>query len=145
VLRGPSPLSEAERELIAANVSGVNDCQYCHGVHGATAANFGVDPALFENFLDDLDGATVDARRRALLAYVRKLTQTPSRITGTYAQAVFGAGCTPEELRDTVPICALFNCYNSLFEGYADLFTRNGARLAKEGCGNAAKNELGGR
>ena len=52
---------------------------------------------------------------------------------------------TFEELRDTVPICALFNCYNSLFEGYADLFTRNGARLAKEGCGNAARNELGGR
>jgi uncharacterized peroxidase-related enzyme len=147
VLRGPSPLSEAERELIAAYVSGVNDCQYCHGVHSATAANFGVDPALFENLLADLECATVDDRLRALLAYARKLTQTPSRMTDADAQSVFDAGCTPEELRDTVTICALFNFYNRLIEGHgikgtADLFTRNGARLAKEGYGNAAKNAL---
>lgn len=37
LLRGPSPFSEAERELIAAYVSGLNACQHCHGVHTATA------------------------------------------------------------------------------------------------------------
>jgi len=37
LLRGPSPLSVAERELIAAYVSGLNACGYCHGVHTATA------------------------------------------------------------------------------------------------------------
>ncbi len=37
LLRGPSPLSVAERELIAAFVSGLNACRYCHGVHTATA------------------------------------------------------------------------------------------------------------
>jgi alkylhydroperoxidase family enzyme len=36
ILRGPSPLSAAERELIAAYVSGLNACTYCHGVHAAT-------------------------------------------------------------------------------------------------------------
>jgi alkylhydroperoxidase family enzyme len=36
VLRGPSPLSEGERELIAAYVSGLNACHYCHGVHTKT-------------------------------------------------------------------------------------------------------------
>jgi alkylhydroperoxidase family enzyme len=33
LLRGPSPFSVAERELIAAYVSGLNACGYCHGVH----------------------------------------------------------------------------------------------------------------
>ena len=37
LLRGPSPLSVAERELIAAYVSGLNACGYCHGVHSAAA------------------------------------------------------------------------------------------------------------
>jgi alkylhydroperoxidase family enzyme len=32
LLRGPSPFTEAERELIAAYVSGLNRCRYCHGV-----------------------------------------------------------------------------------------------------------------
>jgi uncharacterized peroxidase-related enzyme len=149
VLRGPSPLSKAERELIAAYVSGVNDCEYCHGVHTATAANFGVEAALLENLLADLKTASVDARLQALLVYARKLTQTPSRMVPADAQAVFDAGCTPEELRDTVTICALFNFYNRLIEGHglkghADLFTRNGARLAKDGYGKAAEKELGG-
>ena len=30
LLRGPSPLSVADRELIAAYVSGPNTCGYCH-------------------------------------------------------------------------------------------------------------------
>jgi alkylhydroperoxidase family enzyme len=49
-------------------------------------------------------------------------------MSDTDPQAVFDAGCTSEELRDTVTICALFNFYNRLIEGYgvkgcADLFT----------------------
>lgn len=31
LMRGPSPLSIAERELIAAYVSGLNACDYCYG------------------------------------------------------------------------------------------------------------------
>lgn len=37
VMRGPAPFSVAERELIAAYVSGVNACDYCHGVHTVAA------------------------------------------------------------------------------------------------------------
>lgn len=42
LLRGPSPLSVAERKLIAAYVSGLNACRYCRGVHTATAQAFGI-------------------------------------------------------------------------------------------------------
>ena len=40
LMRGPSPFSIGERELIAAYVSALNACAYCAGVHGATAATF---------------------------------------------------------------------------------------------------------
>ena len=48
VLRGDSPLTAGERELIAAFVSGLNACTYCHGVHAATARAFGVEEALLD-------------------------------------------------------------------------------------------------
>ena len=38
LLRGPGTLTRGERELIAAYVSGLNDCQYCSGSHSACAA-----------------------------------------------------------------------------------------------------------
>ena len=62
VMRGPSPFSPGERELIAAYVSGVNACAYCHGVHAATAAEFGVPAEVLTAALADLDTAPVDER-----------------------------------------------------------------------------------
>ena len=38
LLRGDSTLSSGERELIAAYVSRQNECEYCAGSHGASAA-----------------------------------------------------------------------------------------------------------
>src|SRR5260370_27868739 len=38
LLRGPSTLARGERELIAAYVSTLNDCQYCSSSHSACAA-----------------------------------------------------------------------------------------------------------
>ena len=37
-MRGPSAWSVAERELMAAYVSKVNDCPFCIGAHTATAS-----------------------------------------------------------------------------------------------------------
>jgi AhpD family alkylhydroperoxidase len=37
ILREDSPLTVAERELIAAFVSGINGCQFCYGSHRAIA------------------------------------------------------------------------------------------------------------
>ena len=48
VLRGPSPLSVAERELIAAYVSGLNQCAFCNGSHRIIAEAAGVQPEVFD-------------------------------------------------------------------------------------------------
>jgi AhpD family alkylhydroperoxidase len=45
LLRGPSPLSVADRELIAAHVSGLTACRYCRGVRTATAGRSGCPKA----------------------------------------------------------------------------------------------------
>lgn len=117
LLRGPSPFSVAERELIAGYVSGLNACNYCYGVHAATAEIFGIEEGLMERLLDDVDAAPVDDRMKPVLRYVGKLTETPSRMTDSDAQAVFDAGWDETALYHAVSVCALFNFMNRLVEG----------------------------
>ncbi len=88
VLRGPSALTVGERELIAAYVSGLNACHYCHGVHGAVAETFGIGEGVLAALLDDIESAPVRDELRPLFAYVRKLTLTPDRMLPADADAV---------------------------------------------------------
>jgi uncharacterized peroxidase-related enzyme len=118
LLRGPSPLSVAERELLAAYVSGLNDCSYCHGVHTATAEAFGLEPGVLEAALADLDRAPVPERMKPVLRYAGTLTRTPARITPADADAVYAAGWTEQALHDAIMVCALFNFMNRMVDGH---------------------------
>src|SRR5215467_4682841 len=117
LMRGPSPLTPGERELIAAFVSGVNSCRYCQGAHSLVARAFGVDEAVLAASLDNADVAPLDARLKPILRYVRKLTETPSRMTAADAAAVYDAGWSDEALLHAVAVCAYFNNMNRLVEG----------------------------
>ena len=56
-MRGPSPFTQGQRELIAAYVSGLNACAYCHATHVAVAAACGVAPDLIKALLADIETA----------------------------------------------------------------------------------------
>src|SRR5262245_62487255 len=56
ILRGPSPLTPAQRELIGAYVSSLNSCQYCYGGHGAAAELFGIAPPTIDGLIQDQIG-----------------------------------------------------------------------------------------
>jgi uncharacterized peroxidase-related enzyme len=117
VLRHPSPLSVAERELIAAVVSGTNACGYCLGAHTIIATTFGVDENLIRAVVDDVDAAPLDERLRELLRFVIKLTRAPASVRTTDRQAVLAAGWSEEALYYAVVTCALFNFMNRVVEG----------------------------
>jgi uncharacterized peroxidase-related enzyme len=117
LMRGPSPLTPGQRELIAAFVSGVNSCRYCQGAHSLVARAFGVDEAVLATSLDNADVAPIDARLKPILRYVRKLTETPSRMTAADAAAVYDAGWNDEALLHAIAVCAYFNNMNRLVEG----------------------------
>jgi uncharacterized peroxidase-related enzyme len=138
LMRGSSPFTVAERELIAAYVSGVNECAYCHGVHTATAEAFGVPAGLLSALLTDIDTAPVDERMRAVLRYVGKLTSTPARVTAEDADAVLAAGWDERALHDAVLVCALFNFMNRMVNGLGikaddSYFALSGNRLRDVG------------
>lgn len=147
LLRGPSPFTVAQRELIAAYVSGLNACHYCHGVHGATAQAFGISEELLSDLLDDVETADVEARMRPVLRYVRKLTLSPSRMLPTDAEELLAAGWEERALHDAVSVCALFNLMNRLVEGLGidagdAYFAGAAGRLSGEGGYGALREAL---
>ena len=119
LLRGPSPLSIAQRELIAAFVSALNSCGYCAGAHRSIAEIHGIAPETLDALLAGSEGADVDPKLRPILAYVRKLTLSPSKVIDADAQAVFAAGWDEEALFHAISVCGLFNLMNRIVEGCA--------------------------
>lgn len=117
LLRGDSPLTVAERELIAAYVSGLNACSFCLGAHRIIAEAFDVSPTLITRLLNDFETAAVEPRLRPILRLVAKLTRAPASVRAADRDAVFAAGWSERALHDAVAVCALFNFMNRLVEG----------------------------
>lgn len=117
LLRGPSPFTEGERELIAAYVSGLNHCRYCHGVHVATADLLGAPKSAILSALDDIESSSVAEKMKPVLHYAQKLTLRPADLTQADADAIFAAGWSDETVYYTVAVTALFNFMNRLVEG----------------------------
>ena len=117
LLRDESPLTVGERELIAAYVSGLNACDFCHGAHIIAASVHGIDEGLFAALMADVETAPIGGRMKPILAYARKLTLTPARIEPGDAQRVYDAGWDERALFDVISICALFNMMNRIVLG----------------------------
>jgi uncharacterized peroxidase-related enzyme len=132
LLRGPSPFTEAERELLAAYVSGLNHCRYCHAVHTATAERLGVPEGAVQRLLDGGSTVQVGERMRPVLEYARKLTDSPSSVTKGDAEAVLAAGWDGTALYHAVAVTALFNFMNRLVEGLGIDLSPSYVRAASE-------------
>jgi uncharacterized peroxidase-related enzyme len=144
LMRSPSPLSPAEREPIAAYVSGVNACRYCYGAHSLVAKGFGIDEAVFETLVDDVERAPVPERLKPILRYARKLTESPSRITQADADAIYAAGWSDEAFAHAVAVIAYFNNMNRLVDGTgivgtAEDYAQAAGRLIESGYTDAGE------
>ena len=138
LMRSDSPLTPGQHELIAAYVSGLNECQYCYGVHAETARCFGIPEELLRKMLFDIDQAPLEPEMRALLDYVRRLTTSPQALVQADADAVFAAGWSERALHDAILTASLFNFMNRLLEGHgvkgsSDIFASRGRALSEGG------------
>lgn len=118
LLRGPSPLSEGERELIATYVSGLNGCRYCFTVHAACAESYGFSREEIDASLANLDAAGIDPKLIPLLKIAKILTENPSGMTQELAQNAYDAGWSEKALHDAVMVTCCFNFMNRLLEGH---------------------------
>ncbi len=117
ILRSDGELTKAERELIATYTSSLNACTFCYGAHKIYAEAFGIDEAMIEAMVADLDSVKGLDKLKPILQYVKKMNFLPSKIVKADAQAVFDAGWSEEALYEAIQVCALFNMMNRIIEG----------------------------
>ncbi|MFC7617250.1 carboxymuconolactone decarboxylase family protein [Actinokineospora soli] len=78
----PHPLTPGERELIAAYVSGLNECTFCCSAHSAFAAAQLTDGMpLVDQVRANLDTAPVTPKLRALLRIAGAVQDTGRKVT----------------------------------------------------------------
>ncbi len=117
VMRAEGDLDIATREMIAAYVSGLNRCTFCHGSHAIYARAFGIGEDVLAALLDDADSAPVGDDLKVLLSYLKKLNTLPARIRQADIDAVLAAGWSERALFEAVQIAGMFNMMNRIVEG----------------------------
>ena len=115
---GDCAFSPLQRELIATYASGVNNCTYCYNTHKTTAEALGVDEGLLDAMVSDLASSQVDEQLKPVLRYVKKLTESPSKMLQADADEIFAAGWDEGCFHFAVMICAMFNMMNRIMDGY---------------------------
>ncbi|MEM1021127.1 MAG: carboxymuconolactone decarboxylase family protein [Sphingomonadales bacterium] len=135
---GECSFTDQQRELIGAFTSGTNNCTFCYNSHARTAMEFGLEEAFIEDLIRDIETSPVEESLKPVLRYVKKLTQSPSKVVQSDVDAILEAGWTENDFHFVVMICALFNFYNRLMDGYGCVGTpehwaMSGKMLASQG------------
>lgn len=112
-MRGPSPWSVADRELMAAFVSKVNDCEFCTKAHSAVAERACGDGAKVSEVLSDLETARIEEPLRATLRMLTKLTREDG-VDADDMRVVLAAGASRQQIEDALAVCFAFNITDRL-------------------------------
>ena len=107
-MRGPSPWSVAERELMACMVAKWNACAFCVGAHGAVAAKQMQRPAVDET-TSDFHTAPISGQLKSALTFLEIMTLRPRDLKPEHAKAALSAGVSPEALTDAIAVGTLFS------------------------------------
>ncbi len=138
IMRWPSAFSPGEREMMGAYCSKLNSCSYCYSSHSEAAIAFGLDRDLVEALMEDVETAPIDPKMKPVLAYLKKLTLTPSRIVQADADAVFDAGWDEKALHEAIMVCCCYAYMNRLADGHGlpsdpSMFKARGRRHMENG------------
>ncbi|MGW4947921.1 carboxymuconolactone decarboxylase family protein [Actinoplanes sp. NPDC004185] len=118
LLRAPHSISPGERELIAAYVSGLNNCTFCCSSHSALASvQLDSGMSLVDKVHADLNSAPVSPKLKALLRIAGAVQQSGRAVTPELVDAARTEGATDVEIHDTVLIAAAFCMFNRYVDG----------------------------
>jgi uncharacterized peroxidase-related enzyme len=119
LLRGPSTLTEAERELIATVVSSGNECRFCTAAHTAAYELLANETETCELVKKDIRSAPVSDKLKSLLIIAALVQKSGKAVTADAIAEARANGATDLEIHDTVLIAALFSLYNRYVDGLA--------------------------
>jgi uncharacterized peroxidase-related enzyme len=120
LLRAPSPLLPAERELIATHVSAKNDCMFCMSSHAAAARElYGSQRDIVDCVIEDVPASPLTGKMKALLNIAGKVQQSGKLVTADDVAAARQHGANDRDIHDTVLIAAAFSMFNRYVDGLA--------------------------
>ncbi|WP_417516185.1 carboxymuconolactone decarboxylase family protein [Minwuia sp.] len=109
-----SELSRGECERVAAYVSALNQCSYCHTIHAHAAKVCGLDPDLLPEFQTTNDAT--DDRWKAAYGYARQITNRPAEVGEEHVRACRDAGWSNEAITQIAMVATGFNLMNRLVD-----------------------------
>ncbi len=110
-----SPLSRAEREMIAVVVSASNNCKYCQHHHGSALNAYWKDDAKVKVLMNDFKELNLSTREKALCTYARHLTLQPQDYEGNnYINELKTAGFDDRSVLDATLVIGYFNFVNRM-------------------------------
>lgn len=141
LLRGESPLTSAERELIAAYTSHRNNCVFCMSSHAAAArCLYGDEKEKVDEVLADMQQSSVSAKLKSLLNIAGKVQVLGTEVKEADIAAARSHGANDKEIHDTVLIAATFSMFNRYVDGLASwtptdpkTYEEMGKRMADHG------------
>ena len=105
-------LTNAERELIAVVVSGLNRCTYCAISHGAALRQFSGDTATADLVAVNWRQADLPPREAAIAEYAELLTRAPDEVTREDLEPLREVGLGDHEIMELVQVIGMVNMTN---------------------------------
>ena len=134
LLREDSPLSQAERELIATYVSNKSTCTFCSCSHAAAARYLYQDEAqTVDLVLEDYQNAPISDKLKALLTIAGKVQTDARTVSEEDVQLARSFGANDRDIHDTVLIAATFCMFNRYVDGLATLTPTDAEAYAQMG------------
>ncbi len=113
-----SPLSRAQREMIAVVVSKANNCLYCMTHHGAALNHFWKDDAKLELFKEDYTQVDLSEIDKKLCDLAWTLSKYPGVIdSNTHIESLRDSGADDTGMLDATLVIAYFNFVNRIVLG----------------------------
>lgn len=141
LLRGPSSLTPAEREIIATYVSAENDCYFCMNAHAAAARYLlGSECEVVDQVIVGAQNAPLSPKLKALLVIAEKVRKGGRQVMDEDIAHARAEGADDKAIHDTVLISAAFCMFNRYVDGLATwapedpaVYAHIGAKLGETG------------
>jgi uncharacterized peroxidase-related enzyme len=113
-----SPLTRAEREIIASYVSYLNECKFCCNSHTAIAVELlDGNAQVLQAVKDDYQTAPISQKLKSLLSIAAKVQKDARTVSEDDVKEARSQGASDIEIHDTVLIAAAFCMYNRYVDG----------------------------
>jgi uncharacterized peroxidase-related enzyme len=128
VMEGKSPLTRAQRKMIAIVASRVNNCFYLTESNGEFLREELNDADLADALMTDYRTAPIDPEFKELLCFTEKIARDAGQITADDVARLRGAGFSDRAVLDTAHVAGFFSYMNRVVQalgadGKADITT----------------------